>query len=434
MSSGQAHKLRVLILADQCNPEWPSLPIVGYKYALALADLCDATIVTHERNRQNILKAGRMVELFDFIDTEYVARPLYKLSTFLRGGDQVAWSTGMIMNYLPYVEFERQALKRYKSNIKNGEYDIIHRITPMSPTLPSYISGRTNVPFVIGPLNGNLDWPDQYKKEQVREKERARMLRNLYKLLPFSSSTYKHADAIITSFSHTKADIAEANHERIVSMPEIGFDPEIFHATGRNSAFSSAGAKEFLYVGRLVPYKIPEAAVTAFARSEKMAGHVMRIIGTGPEEQRLRDIVERYGASERVIFDGWKSQAEVADAMRKADCFVFPSIRELGAGVVIEAMACGIMPLVVNYGAPGDLVGEDRGIAVSLGTLEEVTDRLEEAMHDCVDDPESAMQKAKAAQDYAEQNFKWSSKASFSVEIYNAIRNKRPYSELTAYA
>ena len=28
---------RVLILAEECNPEWPSLPIVGYKYAREIA-------------------------------------------------------------------------------------------------------------------------------------------------------------------------------------------------------------------------------------------------------------------------------------------------------------------------------------------------------------------------------------------------------------
>jgi hypothetical protein len=30
--------MRVLILAEDCNPEWPSLPVVGYKFAKAIAD------------------------------------------------------------------------------------------------------------------------------------------------------------------------------------------------------------------------------------------------------------------------------------------------------------------------------------------------------------------------------------------------------------
>jgi hypothetical protein len=83
-------KTRVLILAEQCNPEWPSLPIVGYKYALALADQADVTIVTQVRNEANIRKAGRALDRFVFLDTEYVAAPLDRFAKWLRGGDQVA--------------------------------------------------------------------------------------------------------------------------------------------------------------------------------------------------------------------------------------------------------------------------------------------------------------------------------------------------------
>ena len=46
----------VLILADDCNPEWPSLPLVGYKAARAIADHADVVVATHVRNRDSIEK------------------------------------------------------------------------------------------------------------------------------------------------------------------------------------------------------------------------------------------------------------------------------------------------------------------------------------------------------------------------------------------
>lgn len=159
-------KPRVLVLAEQCNPLWPSLPIVGYKYALALAEHCDARIVTQIRNKPAIVEDGRQLDRFDFIDTEYIAAPMNRFSQVLRGGDQVAWSTSMVMAYAPYIAFERDVWKRYRSALALGEFDIVHRITPMSPTLPSYIAGRGGVPFVLGPLNGNLDWPKAFASEQ----------------------------------------------------------------------------------------------------------------------------------------------------------------------------------------------------------------------------------------------------------------------------
>ena len=49
-----SQKLRVLLLADDCNPEWPSLPVVGYKAARAIADYADVTVATHVRNRPQL--------------------------------------------------------------------------------------------------------------------------------------------------------------------------------------------------------------------------------------------------------------------------------------------------------------------------------------------------------------------------------------------
>src|SRR6056297_2936975 len=127
---------RVLVLADDCNPEWPSLPVVGYKYARSLAKVADVTVATHVRNRENIEKAGDIGAPVIYTDTEWLAAPMYKLARLLRRGDQVAWSIQQIMNYLPYLEFERRVLAMCKKELRAGAFDIVHRITPMSPTLP----------------------------------------------------------------------------------------------------------------------------------------------------------------------------------------------------------------------------------------------------------------------------------------------------------
>jgi hypothetical protein len=49
--------MRIVILADDCNPGWPSSPIVAYKAARALADVAEVVVITHVRNRENIQKA-----------------------------------------------------------------------------------------------------------------------------------------------------------------------------------------------------------------------------------------------------------------------------------------------------------------------------------------------------------------------------------------
>lgn len=427
------HRPRVLILAENCNPEWPSLPIVGYKYARALDKVADVTIATHIRNRENIEKTGELTGKIHYIDNEWIAARMYRLATFLRGGNEVAWSTNQMMAYLPYIVFERQVLTTFRKQLKAGEFDLVHRITPMSPTLPSYISGRTKQPFLIGPLNGNLNWPAAFSGEQKREREGLRRLRGAYRYLPFARSTYRNAACILAAFQHTIDDLSAANPSKIVPVPEIGFDPEVFHAQGRVTPFSGKGPKRFLFAGRLVPYKVPEAAIRAFATSDILKDHVLHVLGDGPEQSRLEQIVADAGAGNRILFEGRKTQGEVADYMRRCDAFVFPSIRELGAGVVIEAMASGMVCLVTNYGAPGDLAAGGRGVRVELQPMDGLVKDYRAAMEDCISAPERHAEMANKAQTYARTYYDWDAKAAYTARLYSAVLGGQGLGGFTEY-
>ncbi|ABD57188.1 glycosyltransferase family 4 protein [Jannaschia sp. CCS1] len=424
---------RVLILAENCNPEWPSLPIVGYKYARALAAVTDVTVVTHPRNAENIERAGDMGAKVRYIDNEWLAKPMYRLAMALRGGSEVAWSTNQIMAYLPYLMFERQALRAFRDDLQTGAFDIVHRITPMSPTLPSYIAGRTKQPFIIGPLNGNLDWPEAFRAEQKREREGLRRLRGLYRYLPYSRGSFTKAAAILSSFDHTAADLPAGLEDRTVSFPEIGFDETVFHSTGRVAPFSGKGPYRFLYAGRLVPYKVPEVVIRAFISSECLKAHRLHIVGDGPERARLEAMVAEAGAEGWITFEGRKSQAEVAHYMRDCDAFVFPSIRELGAGVIIEAMASGIACIVTDYGAPGHLADGQRGRRVALQALDGLVHDYRLAMEACVEAPAEPQAMAARAETYARDNFTWAAKAAHTLTIYDAITRSGRVPKIQAY-
>jgi glycosyltransferase involved in cell wall biosynthesis len=425
-------RLRALLLADSCNPEWPSLPVVGYKYARALAEVCDVTVATHVRNRENIEKAGDRGWRVVYVDNEYVAAPLYRLATWMRGGEEVAWSTNMMMAYPAYVAFEWEVMKRFRSELEAGAFDVVHRLTPMSPTLPSWIAGRTPQPFVLGPLNGNLDWPDAYRAEMAREREGLRRLRGLYRHLPFARRTMRRSDAILAAFRHTAEDLDAADPARIVSFPEVGFDAGLFRSD--RPAEPNRGKLKFLFAGRLVPYKLSEAAVRAFAESEELRRHSLHIVGDGPERPRLEALIARHSLEDCVRLEGRFPQAEVADWMRRCDVFVFPSIRELGAGVVVEAMASEMFCVVVDYGAPGALVAEDRGAKEPLAPLDALTPALRAALERAAADRDALRRKAAAARRYAEERFSWEVKARMTEHVYRwVLRGAPPEAKPTFY-
>ncbi len=56
--TSESKQLRLLVVAEACNPAWSSVPLVGYNMATALARRpeLDVTVVSHIRNREDVLE------------------------------------------------------------------------------------------------------------------------------------------------------------------------------------------------------------------------------------------------------------------------------------------------------------------------------------------------------------------------------------------
>lgn len=87
----------------------------------------------------------------------------------------------------------------------------------------------------------------------------------------------------------------------------------------------------YLVVSALVPYKRVDLAVAAAGR----LGRRLLVVGTGPEEARLRAM-----ASPTVSFLGWRPDAEVAELYARCRAVLFPSVEDYGI-VPLEAAAAG---------------------------------------------------------------------------------------------
>jgi glycosyltransferase involved in cell wall biosynthesis len=423
--------LRALILADDCNPEWPSLPVVGFKAARSIADHAEVTVATHVRNRPNIEKVGFGKAQVEYVDNEYIARSLYKLNLWLRGGNEVGWTTNIAMNYPSYLAFEWEVWRRFGSEIKAGKFDVVHRITPMSPTLPSPIARESRVPFILGPLNGGLPWPEGYGQERDREKEWLVKLREAYRYLPFYRSSYEKSAAILAAFGHTARDLPKSALPRTINFPEVGIDPELFRAPPPRHG----DRLTFLFAGRLVPYKLPGLVIECFAQSPALRAHRLLIVGDGPEREAMELSIAEHKLHDSVQMLGKKPQREVAELMRQSDVFVFPSIRELGAGVVVEAMASGLCCVAADYGGPAELLAEGRGVKVPLGPKNRLAEDFTRELEKIASSPGLAREYGERGRQYALANLTWDVKAQRTVDIYRwAVEGSKgrppaPYAE-----
>jgi len=420
-----ADPIRVLLIAEACNPTWTSVPLVGYNLARALAGRTDVriTLVTHVRNRDGINTSDlpKLAEVV-YIDNEFVARPVYRLARLIRGGDQLGWTIDTAMAWPSYVVFEHLVRERLGRKLQAGEFDLIHRVTPLSPTAVSPLAARTDLPMIAGPLNGGLRWPKEFPELIRREREWLVPLRRAYKLLPYHRSTYRHLAAVITASRATAAEVPREFHGLRFHLPENGVDPARFPINDQWP--EPAGRFRFVTAGRLVPYKGLSLTLEAIRRSPALQRCELAVIGDGPDRLAHDRFVLEHGLVECVRFLGQRPQAELAAEMRRSQVFVFPSLREFGGGVILEAMACALPCLIVDYGGPGELVSASTGVKLPMRSREELVELLRRAMERMAADPDGCRRMGEAAAAEVRCEHTWDAKAGKVADIYRGVLNR----------
>jgi glycosyltransferase involved in cell wall biosynthesis len=420
-------RIRVLVLAEQANPAWQSVPLVGWSHYESIATMVDAHLVTHIRNRVDILNSG-LTEAKDFtaIDSEQIASPLWKIASLLRGGDGKGWTTLQAIGTLSYYYFEYLIWKKFESRLKAGEFDIVHRITPVSPTQPSPMAKwchSIGVPFVLGPLNGGLPWPKEFPSLASKEREWLVPLRNAYRYLPYQRSTQTLSSAVVVGSRDQWNNWQNGPNKNIFYIPENGIDPRRFSAPSRTSASRPI---KILFVGRMVPYKGGDILIDAIAEMARAGDVILTMVGEGPHRAALECQVKELELESFVKFVDFVPHTEVAAYFQQSDLFGFPSLREFGGAVVIEALAQGTVPIVVNYGGPPEFITEETGVTVPLGDRSTIVADLRKAIAQLANDPNRIEQMSRTGQSDVEKRFTWRAKAKLDVSIYEWLLGQGP--------
>lgn len=422
---GSSWRPRVLMLAESCNPEWISVPLVGWSHYQAVAQLADVHLVTRTRNVAALRRVGlKEGDDFTAIDTEFVFEPMVRLVRFISGKGR-GWTLLMALTLPSYLLFEHLAWRRFRRRLRSGQFDVVHRVTPVSPAVPSPLASRCRrlkVPFVLGPLNGGLAWPKQYPELRHNEREGFSRFRDVFKLLPGYRRTREAANAIIVGGRSALAEIPRRWRAKTIYLPENGYDPARFPTPPVRTADAYvARPLRAIFIGRLVPYKGCDLLLEAAAALIASGRLTLDIIGDGPENGRLRQLAADLGIETGVRFLGECCHRVSMQHLVGADILTFPSLREFGGAVVLEAMAMGVVPIVVNYGGPGELASPDCAFLLQMKERSGLVHDLRDILAGIVADPAQLVGRAERGMRRARRFFAWPRKAEQILCVYRWV-------------
>lgn len=215
-------------------------------------------------------------------------------------------------------------------------------------------------------------------------------------------------DGIVANCEHLRTDLVQhygVAREKI-HVCYNGIDTELFHAEGRSEP------QDTLTIGTIAvlrPEKSLHTLIDAFSRLP--GNHRLRIVGEGPCRGELEAAARPLG--ERCRFAG--AATNVVDWYRQMDLFVLPTVSEALSNSILEAMACGCVPVATAVGGNPELVRDgDNGFLFPVGDAAALTARL----RTLIEDPELRQRMARRSRQRVLDEFTRPRMAARMSEIY----------------
>ncbi len=247
-------------------------------------------------------------------------------------------------------------------------YDVIHVHGLNYHTFVAVIAGRRLSKPVIAKLANSGPASDVAKMQQDRQLALARFM------LPTALSC--DLFVALNPAVVTELQAVGVAADRIVELPN-GVDTDRRPRTD----YGLGDPATITYVGRLHRQKGLDVLLHAFAELRPRLSHrvVLRFIGEGPMEPQLRALADRLGVAADVCFLGRRD--DVAAYLDDADVFVLPSHAEGLSNALLEAMACGVPPVVSDVPGNRDVVVDGvNGLLATAGDPARLARALERVL------------------------------------------------------
>lgn len=411
-----ANPPKILIVAPNASARFGGeafLPLIYFRILSRRGH--PVQLIAHHRNREELLALpdcdpARMHFVPDTRWHRMIWRAFARFPERVRdliGGGLMTWLN------------ERYQARIIRQLVARGEVDLIHQPIPVSPLIPSSLH-RFDVPLVIGPMNGGMDFPPGYEDHEGGATRMSITLGRRLALLLNRMNPGKHKAAILlVANERTRRTLPDPHHPHIETLIENGIDFTRWRAPTQQRAVPSPGRLRLVFLGRFVGWKAIDLTLRAVALARDGGADVtLDLLGDGEGRAELEALAADLGIADHVTFHGFRPQEDCAAVLAQSDALVLNSLRECGGAVVLEAMAMGLPVIASAWGGPLDYLNAESGILVHPVPREDFPRRLAGAISTLAHDPDLRARMGAAGQQIVRRDFDWEGKVDRIVQIY----------------
>ena len=408
-------RLRILACTFTCCP--PGKPgftggedLLGWNLLRQIARFHKVFTLTHADDRSSIEQALQEDPIenlhFRYVDLPRWLHPLLRF----QGSHQLYYYLWQIKAYFTSRKLHSQI-----------GFDLFHHITYANDWMASFIGAALPIPYVRGPGGGAHRTPKGFEGEypffgRLWEKFRAPG-QWLFRHDPVFRKGQNRAKAILVCNKESVSKVPGHLVHKVHLFPVSGVSLEDLtqgiQANGDDTQF------RVLSAGSLIRVKGFALAIKAFKEFAKAHPETtFSIIGSGPDGSRLRSLVRRSDLESKVKFYGWMPRDQLMKEMPAYDVFLFPSLRDGGGTVVIEAMAAAKPVVCLDTGGPGTHITSECGLKITPDSPKRAVENLANALEKLYSDKELRLRLGRAGREKATEFYLWDRLGERLMDIY----------------
>jgi len=318
-----------------------------------------------------------------------------------------------------YFPFSWAARRWTKRRLASGErFDVAIQVIPVAMRYPSPIAGL-GIPLIIGPVGGSLKSPSSFAAEEGDTPwyQRLRALDSLrLRWDPWLRRTYESADCVLGIAPYVKESFVDIDVRRVETMSEVA----LIDVQPRIDRSTRTGPIRLLHVGRTIRTKGLRDLIRAMDELRDLPV-TLDVLGEGNDQQACRELIAQLGLEARITLHGHVPRRRVEEFYERADIFAFPSYREPGGGVIMEAMAYGLPLVVCEGGGPGAFVSDECAIRLPVVSPEQLAADCAGALRRLAEDGDLRRRMGDAARTHAQRHHLWSARISQMEKLWDEL-------------